>query len=285
MPLTELQKRVLRLLSEHRSEASHVAGATGIHMATTSPRRSADLDLFHDHEKAVADAFAIDRKALESDGLSVRVQFAQPGFIRAVLSDDAANELRIDWAHDSLWRFMPPVRLENVGYVLHPVDLAVNKVLALAGRDEPRDFVDIMYLHDKVLHLGALCWAACGKDPGLNPEMLLDLLGRKGKIRQAEIDRLDLAAPFDVAAQVQRYRRALKDGTNWSRTRAPNEAGCLYRRPDSALFFAPEGSDPYLVHRGGPGGVLPVFTDGKSLYDHPAERAGLEAFFEQTLRG
>jgi hypothetical protein len=47
---------------------------------------------------------------------------------------------------------------------LHPIDLAVNKVLALAGRDEPRDLLDTLYQHREVLCLGALCWAACGKD-------------------------------------------------------------------------------------------------------------------------
>jgi hypothetical protein len=29
---------------------------------------------------------------------------------------------------------------------LHPIDLAVNKLLALAGRDEARDFLDILSL-------------------------------------------------------------------------------------------------------------------------------------------
>jgi len=39
---------------------------------------------------------------------------------------------------------MPPIEVEAVGFVLHPVDLAINKVLALAGRDEPRDMIDIL---------------------------------------------------------------------------------------------------------------------------------------------
>jgi hypothetical protein len=41
---------------------------------------------------------------------------------------------------------MPTLRSEVVGYVLHPIDLAINKLLALAGRDEPRDFLDILDL-------------------------------------------------------------------------------------------------------------------------------------------
>jgi len=59
------------------------------------------------------------------------------------------------------------------GPLLHPVDLAINKVLALAGRDEPRDFVDILFVHARVLPLGAICWAAVGKDSGFTPLSLL----------------------------------------------------------------------------------------------------------------
>ena len=75
---------------------------------------------------------------------------------------------------------MPLVRDPLGGLLLHPVDLAVNKVLALAGRDEARDYVDILFVHERVLRLSALCWAAAGKDPGLTPLSLLELLKRRG---------------------------------------------------------------------------------------------------------
>ena len=52
----------------------------------------------------------------------------------------------------------------------------MNKVLALAGRDEPRNFLDINYINREIISLGALCWAACGKDPGFSPTMLLESL-------------------------------------------------------------------------------------------------------------
>ena len=69
---------------------------------------------------------------------------------------------------------------------MNPIDLAINKLLALVGRDEPRDYLDI---HEamRVLPLGALCWAAAGKDPGFTPSMLLDLLRRRGKLPVARL--------------------------------------------------------------------------------------------------
>ena len=49
----------------------------------------------------------------------------------------------IQWARDSAYRFFPLVEDEQFGLVLHPFDLATNKCLALAGRLEPRDWVDM----------------------------------------------------------------------------------------------------------------------------------------------
>ena len=136
MPLTRFQKKILALLTGQRSEKSHLAGATGLGLSKKSKRFSHDLDYFHDTEASVAEAFGKDRATLEAAGLSVELLLSQPGFVRAVVSD-ADTSVRVDWAHDSSWRFMPPVEVDEVGYVLHPVDLAINKVLALAGRTRP----------------------------------------------------------------------------------------------------------------------------------------------------
>jgi len=38
-----------------------------------------------------------------------------------------------------------------------------------------------------------------------------------------------------------------------------------------------------VVHRGAPGGVMPVLADGQALSADPAARAELESFFERPL--
>src|SRR5207245_11541082 len=48
VPLTPLQKDVLRGLASNRNPESHVAGGAVINRLAGSPRYSADLDLFHD---------------------------------------------------------------------------------------------------------------------------------------------------------------------------------------------------------------------------------------------
>ena len=258
MPLTTFQRDLLAIVAMNRSADSYLAGGAAIHFTPQSLRYSSDLDFFHDSVERVASAYAADCARLIAAECSVDVEISQPGFLRAVVHRDH-DMTRIDWAHDSAWRFMPPVRDTLGGFLLHDVDLAVNKTLALAGRDEPRDFVDIMYLHERVLPLAALVWAAAGKDPGFSPISLLELLKRRGHHRPEEIARLHLAAPFDLIAQKSRWLRALDQAADFVRTRPTAEGGCLYYSTRRHAFVLPatEDSDTVVAHFGRPGGVLP----------------------------
>ena len=161
VPLTDFQQEVLALLARSKRVDGYLAEGTALNLAPTSRRFSEDLDFFHDSVEAVAESFARDSSVLEEAGYRVELLLSQPGLIRAlVATGDRAT--RIDWAHDSAWRFMPLVRDETGGLVLHEVDLAINKVLTLAGRDEARDFVDTLYAHGHVLPLGAMVRGAVG---------------------------------------------------------------------------------------------------------------------------
>ena len=88
-----------------------------------------------------------------------------------VIHGDAST--RLEWVVDSDYRFFPTLRDETFGYVLHPVDLAMNKVMAAAGRQEVRDLIDLVTIHDTILPLGAVIWAAVDKAPGFTPEGLI----------------------------------------------------------------------------------------------------------------
>ena len=69
----------------------------------------------------------------------------------------------LEWVVDAEYRFFPVMRDDTFGYVLHPVDLATNKVMAAAGRRELRDIVDLVTVHETILPLGAVVWAAVEK--------------------------------------------------------------------------------------------------------------------------
>jgi hypothetical protein len=156
---------------------------------------------------------------------------------------------------------MPTLRDDRVGFVLHPVDLAVNKVLALAGRDEPRDVLDALHLHRHVLAFAALCWAACGKDPGFTPLSLLELLRRRGRIRAEDLARLDLAEPVDLRALKREWLEALDSVEPFVASRPPEEVGCLYYSASRQGFVDPREANDAVPHFGRPGGVLPRIMD------------------------
>jgi len=173
---------------------------------------------------------------------------------------------RVDWAHDSAWRFLPLVRHAAGVLLLHPVDLAINKVLALAGRDEARDFVDILYVHKRVFDLAAMVWAAPGKDPGLTPLSLLELLKRRGRYLPDDFARLALVEPFDLVAAKTTWLSALAEADSFVRDRPADEYGCLYWSTRRERFVVPTSGESLarqgiVAHFGRPGGVLPRLAD------------------------
>ncbi len=265
MPLTELQSQIARLLCKNRTPDSHLAGGAAIHFKPNSLRYSKDLDYFHDSVERVATAFAEDQELLEREGYQVEIDLKQPGYIRAKVKKQGAA-VKVEWAHDSAWRFMPPVKNEFTGYQLHPIDLAINKTLTLAGRDEPRDFLDILYILKETLPLGALCWAAAGKDPGFTPMSLLELLKRRGRYRQEDFSRLMLKEKIDLVQLKQQWLAALEEAEAFIQQRPPSEIGCLYYSPEKERFIAPTKSDEKgcLLHFGRPGGVLPQVREQQS---------------------
>jgi hypothetical protein len=227
MPLTPFQWKVAHLLAKNRSPESHIAGGAVLNREEGSVRFSDDLDIFHDVAASVAASASQDMLALRAQGLSVVCTYQGQGLVRAVASD-TVNQLRLDWTSDSAFRFFPIQKDDDFGFVLHPADLATNKILALAGRSEIRDFLDILQIDSSFLSLGAMVWAACGKDQGYTPASLLDETNRHARYQESDLKSEHLARPVDL--------RALK--TQWlsSRQRAEElferlpaaELGCLY---------------------------------------------------------
>jgi hypothetical protein len=268
VPLTKFQAQIARLLAANRTPDSYLAGGAALHFKPNSKRFSNDLDYFHDSVERVATAFAADHSLLSANGYETVIEMNQPGYIRTgVFKENEAT--KIEWAHDSAWRFMPPVYEPETGYQLHPVDLAINKALALAGRDEPRDFLDIIYVHQEILPLGAVCWAAAGKDPGFTPLSLLELLRRRGKYRPEDFKRLQLTEPVKLEELKPLWLTALDSAAQFIGERPPDEIGCLYYSRKRKSFVAPTArrQDDIVPHFGRPGGVLPKLENSEPLED------------------
>ena len=264
MPLTAFQREVFATLRRSRSPESFVFGATVLNAAEDTPRYSQDIDLCHDVGIAVAKSASADESALLAAGYTVAWQLRQPTFHQATVTRYDGS-VKLEWVYDSAFRFYPVEPDAELGWRLHFADAATNKLLAMAGRAEPRDFVDAITLHANYLNLGALAWAAAGKDEGLNPRLILDLADRFAHYRQSDIDALHLSAPLKLPELKAKWRLAIEEGRQLIEGLPPGEIGCLYLDSVSRQPVNPDTTSttfPTLVrHYGSIGGSWPVIVE------------------------
>ena len=95
------------------------------------------------------------------------------------------------------------------GYRLHPIDLAVNKLFAAAGRSEPRDIYDLMVIHETVAPLSVIVWAGVEKSTGFTPEGLIAEVRRNLLHLPSAWQEIASDAPLDPKVITAKVRDAL----------------------------------------------------------------------------
>jgi hypothetical protein len=274
MAVTPLQRKVCRLIAE-RLKASgerYVAGGVALNLAAGGMRLSRDIDLFHDTTKALNESWKSDVEIFEKNGLGVSVLREAEGFKEAMIKGQG-EELLIQWSRDSAFRFFPLVENEELGLTLYPFDLATNKVLALAGRLEPRDWIDVLECNDKIQPLGYLAWAACAKDPGFNPKSLLAEARRSGRYSQDELQELSFSGPTPDAAQLGvRWHEILREAEDVAAALSGQPVGVCILESSGRLCRRPAGQisgalarDELRFHEGSIRGSIPVIRAGNGL--------------------
>lgn len=267
MALTAFQRGICRLLAPSRREReSYVAGGTALNTLLEAPRRSRDVDLFHDTLDAVRGAVDQDCALLREAGYALRFVRQAPTFAEVIVERDGEISL-VQWGQDSAYRFFPLIEHEDLGLSLHPFDLATNKVLAMAGRLEARDWIDVITCHRDLQPLGYLVWAACGKDPGFGPVSLLREIARGSRYSQAELNMLDFDGSVpDAAALGREWHAILREAqaiceilpADETGTCVAIERGDLCRLPPAELPAAVDAGR-LLFRQGSIGGAWPAF--------------------------
>jgi hypothetical protein len=267
MALSDLQREICKLLAGRRIEVgeSYLAGASALNELLGADRLSRDLDLFHDVDEAVAASFAADRELLRTAGFEVRTLRERKGYVEAEIAR-RGEMTRVEWVRDSSFRFFPLVEHPELGLVLHPFDLATNKVLALVGRLEARDWIDVIECDRRLQPFGYLAWAACGKDPGYSPAFLVERAARQGRYSASEIDELDFAGDRPDPGELSRRWHALIEEARLIVETLPAEAvGCCVLDRDHTLCHLDSEALKTAVragslhfHPGRIGGALPT---------------------------
>jgi hypothetical protein len=154
-------------------------------------RLSGDVDLFTDWQSRDSYPRAVDAviDTMQAHGYSVSVVIRHETFARLLLGDPAMPNQEAEKLELSAdWRVHPPV-MSAVGPVLHPDDAVANKMCALFGRAEARDFLDVdaaiqsgRYSRERLLELAAAA------DAGFDPARFAEALGSLRRITDADFD-------------------------------------------------------------------------------------------------
>ena len=247
MPLSKIHIDILRLLASHRDPESYVAGSTPLNR--TAPRYSGDIDVFHDREDRVAQAAEQDAALLQDRGYSLQWLRRDPG-IYAVSAERSGEATKLEWVVDSDFRFFPTMRDETFGYVLHPIDLATNKVAAAYGRREPRDVVDLVTIHEHILPLGAVVWASAGKTVGFTPEGIVSEIRRVARYTDSDFQRIASDPPLDPAATMTRLREVLAESEAFVARMPTDKVGLLFLQDGKVVQPDPGRLPDYQTHGG-----------------------------------
>lgn len=247
MPLTKIQTEILRLLASHRDTESYVGGSIPLNRG--AQRYSEDIDVFHDREERVVAAAVEDSTILMSAGFQINWKRQESLIHTADVSRDEAST-RLEWVVDSDYRFFPTVRDEEFGYILHPLDLAMNKVMAAAGRRELRDIIDVITIHDTILPIGAVIWAAVDKAPGFNPEGLIAEIRRNQFHPLIAWQSLAATHPIDPKETTMRLRAILDEAEAFVLRMPTEKMGLLFLKDGKVVVPDPDRLDEYQTHAG-----------------------------------
>ena len=170
----------------------------------------------------------------------------------------------IQWVSDSAYRFFPLLEDELLGLTLHPFDLATNKLLALMGREVPRDWVDTITCHERLQPLPYLAWAACGKDLGFSPAFILDMAMRVRYVQEELDAAIESEEPLDAACLCRKWHEMIAAARNTIRLIPAEEAGKAVLTKDGELFRGTDeefqsalAAGEIVFHEGHLGGAWP----------------------------
>jgi hypothetical protein len=273
VPLSKIQRDILTLLASHRDPESYVAGSTPLNIDT--PRFSADIDIFHDREERVLQAAEEDVAVLRKHEYVVEWLRRSP-LIYSVLAARQGEATKLEWVVDSDFRFFPTVRDETFGFILHPVDLATNKVSAAYGRREPRDVVDLLTIHERILPLGAAVWASVGKALGFTPEGVINEIRRTARYTEGDFRRIASDPPVDPAATMTRLREILGEAEAFVARMPTDKVGRLFLENGKVVQPDPDRLEIYETHAGQRRGQWPTSGEVSAAmlerYTKPPER-------------
>ncbi len=144
--LTNIQKKVLEVFIQVPDQLHfYLTGGTALAEYYFGHRLSYDLDFFTGQEGLVQPFSRLLERTAETAGIELKVVRRFSSYTE-YLASDGFEQVKIDLAQDSPFRFLAPVKSSQGFMINNAMDLFTDKLLAFYGRAEPRDAVDLFYI-------------------------------------------------------------------------------------------------------------------------------------------
>lgn len=180
-----LQDRFLaQFFTSAASDGFYLTGGTALARFYFHHRESVDLDLFTNQPDADFDA--LNRAVLailQALDLRIQSQVTTAAFLQYIVSDEIGVTLKVDVVRDVPVRFgdtrkISGIRLDSLE------NIGANKVLAVFGRTDAKDFIDLYWILQRTtLSFDYLYTLAKEKDLGLSELYLAYALHSAAKIK------------------------------------------------------------------------------------------------------
>jgi hypothetical protein len=200
--LTPLQERIAVLVAASLEGSDFaLAGGAALISQGLVDRKTGDLDFFGSSEQVLADRLPAIISALEQDGMTVEVRRSTAQFARIVIRG-MQSESEVDLGLDGR---LFPLEQGPFSPVLARRELAVDKVLAVFGRAEARDFVDLFAL-EQFFKLEDLFALAKEKDRGFDAKVFAEMTRRVTVFDASEFDMAE-SDFLSLIEAVERWRQ------------------------------------------------------------------------------
>lgn len=205
--LSVLQQQVAAIIAGlNQAEGFALAGGAALIVRQEIDRATRDLDFFGPSGDAVDRLLPAVEHALTNVGYGVERVQVSSGFARLIIRH-GDQQTELDLGADAR---LFPVEPGEPAPTLSSQELAVDKVLAVFGRAEARDFADLSVLEPRY-GLRRLFQLAAEKDRGFSPDAFAEMLGRFSRLRRNEFDLSDEAYAELSQVIVDWRARALND--------------------------------------------------------------------------
>lgn len=204
--LTPLQASVLQhFFAVEAGQKFYLTGGTALAAFHLHHRMSVDLDLFTLDDLALREADILIPSLAAAVGCRLGPMRRTEHFREVFLEPESGDPLKIDLVRDfgpqygERLRFGPIIvdSIENIG---------ANKLTAILGRTEPKDFVDLYFILQAGYDFDDLLAKARTKDSGLHPFYLA------GSLRQVlNFRRLPATTPPLDVIELQQFMLSLAD--------------------------------------------------------------------------